>query len=322
MTGLKRLLAAAAVLLCGASQIAAAEDYPARPVKILVGIGAGGITDITMRLYGEVVARDIGQSVIIENRPGGGGALAASAAQAATPDGYTLLAFYGSQVAAMAASQQAGYDAAKGLQPITLVCENITFIAVPATSPVNTVAELLALGKSKPGGLIFGSPGVGTPSHFLAARIAKVSDTPTRFVHYRGGPPMLTDLLADRLDYALPSFTLANPFLAEKKLKVLAVDSPTRLPGFPDVPTLTEAGLGGAKVANWIGVAAPPGTPPAIVSKLNEAFRKAAADPELKKKLAINGTPIKVSSPEEMGRMLDAEIKSTKELVDELGMRP
>ena len=315
-----KLIILAAALLTGAFQIASAEDYPVRSIKILVGIGAGGITDITMRLYAEVVSRNIGQSVIIENRAGGGGAIAASAAQSASPDGYTLLAFYGSQVAAMVATQQPGFDAAKGLQPITLVCENITFVSVPATSPINSVAELLALGKTKPGGLIFGSPGVATPSHFLAARIAKVSNTPTRFVHYRGGPPMLTDLLADRLDYALPSFTLANPFIAEKKLKVLAVDSPTRLPNFPDVPTLTEAGLGGAKVANWIGLAAPPGTPAAIVEKLNQEFRKAADDPDLKKKLVMNGTPIKTSSPQEMGRLLDAEIVSTKELVTNLDM--
>jgi tripartite-type tricarboxylate transporter receptor subunit TctC len=322
MKRLKVVFAIAAVLLLGGLQNASAQDYPVRSIKILVGIGAGGITDITMRLYAEVVSKNVGQSIIIENRAGGGGAIAAAAVQSAPPDGYTLIAFYGSQVAAMSAMQQGGYDAAKGLQPITLLCENITFIAVPATSPVNTMAELLALGKTKPGGLIFGSPGVGTPSHFLAARIVKETNTPTRFVHYRGGPPMLTDLLAERLDFALPSFTLANAFIAEKKLKVLAIDSPTRLPGLPDVPTLTEVGLGAAKVANWIGLAAPPGTPPAIIHKLNEEFRKAAGDPELKKKLAVNGTPIKTGTPEEMERLLAEEIKNTKELVDELGIRP
>ena len=237
MGRLKVVITFAAIMLFSGFQSASAQNYPSRPIKIFVGIGAGGITDITMRLYAEVVSKNIGQSIIIENRAGGGGAIAATAAQNAPPDGYTLIAFYGSQVAAMSAMQQAGYDAAKGFQPITLVCENITFVAVPATSPVTTMAELLAMGKTKPGGLIFGSPGVATPSHFLAARIVKLTDTPTRFVHYRGGPPMLTDLLADLLDFALPSFTLANAFIAEKKLKVLAIelsDTFTRIAGCSD----------------------------------------------------------------------------------------
>src|SRR3954471_24353746 len=124
MRALKVAAVLATMLLFTGLQSASAEDYPNRPIKILVGIGAGGITDITMRLYGEVIARSFGQSVIIENRPGGGGAIAATAAQSAPPDGYTLLAFYGSQIAAMVAMQQAGYDAAKGLQPVSLVCEN------------------------------------------------------------------------------------------------------------------------------------------------------------------------------------------------------
>ena len=181
--------------------------------------------------------------------------------------------------------------------------------------------ELLAYGKSNPKGLTFGSPGVGTPSHLLAAKITNATNTPTEFVHYRGGPPLMVDLLAGRVDFALPSFTIANQLIAEKKLKVLAVDAPARLSNLPDVPTLTDVGLGNAKVASWIGILAPPGTPSAVVDRLQGEFTKAAADPQLKARLATNGTPIRTSTTTEMTALLVAEIESTRSLIDQLGLR-
>jgi tripartite-type tricarboxylate transporter receptor subunit TctC len=241
--------------------------------------------------------------------------------QNAAPDGYTLLVFSGSQHAAVPAVQSAPYDPVKGFQSITLLFDLAAFVTVPVTSPANTMTELLAYGKKKPGGLLFGSPGVGTPSHLLAAKISAATDTPMQYVHYRGGAPMMADLVTERVDFALASYTVAKGFFVEKKLKGLAVDAAARLGVLPEVPTLTEAGLGQAKVASWFALAAPAGTPAPIVTKLRDEFVKASQDPELKRRLADNGTLVHTSTPDEMAKLLAEEVESTNLLVKTLGLR-
>lgn len=298
-----------------------AEDYPARPITIVVGISPGGITDVTTRIFAEAVAKRLGQRIVVENRTGGGGAVAATTVQNAAPDGYTLLAFLGSQQSAVPAIQKVQFDPIKGFTPVTLLFDLVTFIAVPADSPANTMSELLAYGKRKDGGLSFGSPGMGTPSHLLAARLARATGTPTQYVHYRGGSPMMTDLVAERVDFALPTFTVAQGFYREKKIKVLAIDADKRAAEMPEVPTLTELGFGAEKVASWVGLAAPAGTDDAIVRKLNDAFIAASQDPQLQQRLTANGTPIHTSSPAEMGRLLNEEVTRTQELVRALGIK-
>jgi tripartite-type tricarboxylate transporter receptor subunit TctC len=244
-------LGLAATLAVAGLSVTHAQEFPSRPISIMVGLAPGGITDVTARLYAEAVSTSIGQRIIIENRQGAGGAVAAAAVQNAAPDGYTLLVFSGSQHAAVPAVQSAPYDPVKGFQSITLLFDLAALLAVPVTSPANTVAELLDYGKKKPGGLLFGSPGVGTPSHLLAAKISDATKTPMQYVHYRGGAPMMADLVTERVDFALASYTVGKGFFIEKKLKALAVDAAGRMSVMPDVPTLTEAGLGQAKVASW-----------------------------------------------------------------------
>jgi predicted outer membrane repeat protein len=303
-----------------AAASSSAEDYPQKPIKIIVGTGAGGITDVATRIYAQAVAEKIGQNIVIENRAGGGGAIAATAVTSAPPDGYTLLSFYGSQMAAVTAMQNVGFDPVSGFQPITLLCENIMFLVVPADGPVNSISDLLDPNRKRPEELVFGTPGVGTPSHLLGERLARAQKTPIRVAHYRGGPAMMTDLIAGRIDFTLPSYTLALPFITSKKVKVLAVDTRSRLPEFPEIPTLDEVGLGSQRVASWIGLAAPAGTNLAIINKLSEEFGKAAKDPELRKRLAQIGTPIRTSTPDEMRSLLKAEMENTDKLIQDLGM--
>jgi tripartite-type tricarboxylate transporter receptor subunit TctC len=314
-------LCLAAILGLQALAAARAQEFPSRPITIMVGLAAGGITDVTARLYAEAVSASIGQRIIVENRQGAGGAVAAAAVQNAAPDGYTLLVFSGSQHAAVPAVQSAPYDPIKGFQPITLLFNLAALIAVPVTSPANTVAELLAHGRKKPGGLLFGSPGVGTPSHLLAAKISEATKTPMQYVHYRGGAPMMADLVTERVDFALASYTVAKGFFIERKLRALAVDADARLSVMPDVPTLTEAGLGQTKVASWFAVAAPAGTPNNIVQKLRDEFIKASRDPELQRRLTENGTLINTSTPEQVAKLLAEEVDSTNQLVKALGLR-
>jgi tripartite-type tricarboxylate transporter receptor subunit TctC len=299
---------------------AGAEDFPSRPITIVVGLAPGGITDVTSRLFADAVSRNTGQRVLVENRQGAGGALAAAAVQKAAPDGYTVLIFSGSQHAAVPALQSAPYDPLN-YAPVTLLFDIATLLVVPASSPAKSVAELLVLGKTKPGGLSFGSPGVGTPSHLQAALIADITKTPMQYVHYRGGGAMAPDLVAGRVDFALSSYTASGSQLAAGKLRALAIDAPKRWDKMPDVPTLTEVGLGNAKVATWFGLAAPPGTPANIVARLHDEFIKASHDAALVKRLGDNGTLIHTTTSEEMGRLLTMEVQGTIKLVKDLGLK-
>jgi tripartite-type tricarboxylate transporter receptor subunit TctC len=299
-----------------------AQDFPSRQITIVVGLAPGGITDVTSRIYADAMSKVTGQRVIVENRQGAGGAVGAASVQNAAPDGYTVLVFSGSQhvaVPAMAAS--APYEPLKGFAPITILFDLTTLVTVPAELPAKNLAELWELGKKKPGGLSFGSPGVGTPSHMLAARLGRATGTPMQMVHYRGGGPMMADLITGRVDWALASYTVAKGHFIEKKLRALAIDADQRWDGMPDVATLTELGLGKEKVARWFGVAAPAGTPPAIVQKLHDAFIAASKDPALVKRLHDNGTPIHTTTPAEMARLLSEENDRTKELVEALNLK-
>ncbi|MEX2035713.1 MAG: tripartite tricarboxylate transporter substrate binding protein, partial [Xanthobacteraceae bacterium] len=206
------MLAAAVALPAPAAQ---AQDFPNRPITIVVGLAPGGITDVTARVYAEALSKGVGQRVVVENRQGAGGAVGAAAVQNAKPDGYTVLVFSGAQhVAVPAMAATAPYEPIKGFAPISLLFHLATIVSVPTNLPAKTLAELFELGKKKPGGLTFGSPGVGTPSHLLAARLGRATKTPMQLAHYRGGGPMMADLITGRVDFARAAFTLARSNLA------------------------------------------------------------------------------------------------------------
>lgn len=195
-----------------------------------------------------------------------------------------------------------------------------TLVVVPFNSPAKSMAELLALGRSKPGGLLMGSPGAGSPGHLMAAKISRGTKTPMRFVHYRGGAPLMGDLISGRLDMSFASYNSARSNMDAKKLRPLAVDADARIPALPDVPTLKELGLGQYKVGDWFGLLAPARTPEAIVSKLNREFVKAAKTPELIKKVTDNGNQIATSTPEEMTKLVAEEVKNMAVLIKAIGL--
>lgn len=318
----RALLCLAAALFAAVPTAARAQDFPNRSITILVGLAAGGVTDVMARLYAEAVSRKLGQNVVVENRPAASGAVAAAALQNAQPDGYTLLLFSGAQHATIPAlAAAAAYDPVKGAQPVSVLFNFTGIVAVPADSPVNTIGELAGLAKSKAGGLNFGSPGVGTPSHLAGAKLLVLTGAPAQFIHYKGGAPMMADLVTGRLDVAWPSAPAAKSFLVDKKLKALAVDGQQRWSIIPDVPTLKEAGFGEASVANWFAVAAAPGTPAPVIQKLNKAFAEAAADPDLKRKVEEFGMTVATSSPEELGQLMAKEAADIRDLVEKLGLK-
>ncbi len=312
-------LAATMFAFCGTAQ---AQDFPTRPITILVGVAPGGVTDLATRAYANSVSKNSGWKIVVENRPVAGGAVAATAVQTAPPDGHTLLTVVGAQFASIPAMQNnPPFDPIRGFQPITLMFRLAQLLAVPADSPATTLAELLALGKKKDGGLSFGTPGAGSPAHLLGAKIALATGTPMQFVHYRGGPPMITDLVTGRIDFGLMSYIAAKPHIDDKKLKGLIIDSEARIDQIAGVPTLIEAGLAKERVANWFGLAAPAGTPAAVVQKLNAEFVRAASDPDVVKQLEAAGAQVATSTPEVMGKLVAEEVASMSSLIAALGLR-
>jgi len=310
-------------LLAASAQVQAqAQDYPNRPITLLVGLAAGGITDITARLYAEAASRIGGQRITVENRTGAGGGVAASAVQNAAPDGYTLLVFSGSQHATIPASGNAPYEPVKGFSPVTFLFNSVVVLTVPADSPAKTMAELHDLGRKKPGGLTFGTPGLGSPSHLLGAKILMADKVPFETAHYRGGAPMMADLITGRVDFSWPTLSTSRAYLADKKLRPLALDADARWAPLPDTPTLTELGYAKQKVASWFALAAPANTPPEIVSKIRELFIKASQDADLKRRLEENGTPILTSTSEQMGAAMEQEWQTMQELAKTLNLKP
>jgi tripartite-type tricarboxylate transporter receptor subunit TctC len=320
-----RLIGLVAVLFWGAEALipprAQAQDYPNRPITILVGVAPGGVTDVTTRIYAEIVSKTIGQRIVVENRPVGGGTVAAVSVQNAPPDGYTLLTITGSAHAAIPAMQPVAYDPIKGFEPITLLFRLPSLLIVPPDSPAKTVAELLALGKTKTGGLSFGSAGAGTPGHIVAAKIARATGTPMQYVQYRGGAALIADLITGRLDFSFNSYTSSRSNLDANKVRALAIDADNRLGILPEVPTLTEVGLGKERIANWFGLVGPAGMPAAIVQRLNEEFVKASRDPDLIRRLTSNGTLIATSTPQDMGRAIAEEVQNMAQLIPTLGLK-
>jgi tripartite-type tricarboxylate transporter receptor subunit TctC len=314
-----RCVVAAGALVCVAMATARADDLAGKPITIMVGLAAGGITDVTARIYAEVVARNLNARITIENRPAAAGALAAAAVQNAPPDGATLLVFSGSQHATVAAMGTAPYDPVNGFSFISVLFNSAVAFVVPPDSPAHTLEELFELGRKRPGGLSMGTPGLGSPSHLLGARVALAAKTPLQSIHYRGGAPMLTDVITGRVDFAVVTLSTSRAFLAEKKLRPLATD--VHWEGLPGVPTLAELGYGNEKVANWFGVAGPSGMSPALVERLNGEFGRAARDGELNRRLSENGTLVATSTPAEMRALMVEEVATMETLVKTLNLR-
>ncbi len=315
------LAAGPALVLALITTGAPAQDYPNKPITLMVGLAAGGITDITARLYAEAASKIIGQRVTVENKTGAGGGVAAAAVQNAAPDGHTLLVFSGSQHATVPAAGNATYEPVKGFAAVTFLFNSVVVLTVPADSRARTMKELHELGRKKQGGLTFGTPGLGSPSHLLGAKIMLADKVPFETAHYRGGAPMMADLITGRVDFSWPTLSTSRAYLADGKLRALAIDADARWARLPDVPTLDELGFGKEKVASWFALAAPAGTPPAIVNKLNELFVRASQDPDLKRRLEENGTPIVTSTPAQMGQAMEQEWQTMQQLARTLNLR-
>ena len=315
------ILAALGAASLGFVPAAKAQDFPQRPITVVVGLGAGGGQDINSRIYADAMSRALGQRVVVDNKTGAGGGVGAAYVQNAAPDGYTLLTVSGLQHAYVPATQPGLYEPVKGFTPVSLMFEIVSTLTIPADNPAQNVAEFIEYGRKKPGGITVGAPGPGSPPHMFAALIGESTGVPVQTIQYRGSSQAMTDLAGGRIDVAFPTYALGQPFIAEKKVKPLAVAADKRWSEFPELPTLVEAGLVKHMVAMWFGLLAPAGTPAPIVAKLNEAVVQASRDPDLVRRMTATGTSIRVSAPDEMRALMASETTNVESMIQRLGLR-
>lgn len=272
-----------------------AQTYPDKPLKLIVTVAAGGPMDTIARVVADQLQAKLGQPVIVENRPGAGSTLGAKAVAGSPPDGYTLMWGTLSAIAiAPVLYKDPGYDP-KAFIPAALVAEFPHVMVISPTVPANTMAEFLAYAKANRGKMNFGGS-LGTPPQLLGAMFSKVADLGMTYVPYKGGAPSIPDLLAGRLQMQFDALTLLQPLIKEGKLRALAVVSNTRWPYLPDVPTLAETGFKDFPGNPWAGIMAPPGTPAAIVTKLNAVTNEILRSPDTKASLVRLNVLLRPSS--------------------------
>lgn len=307
------LLGTAAVLVSG---LAAAQPYPAKPVRLVVPFPAGGSTDILARTISLKVAEKLGQQIVIDNRPGAGGTIGSDHVAKSAPDGYTLLIATGSTHSiGPIINPKIPYNVERDFVPVVYVAKTSSVLVVPASLPVKNLAEFIALAKSKPGQLNYGSSGNGTNSHLSSELFKAQAGVFITHIPYRGTGLVFTDMMSGQVHMLMDNYVTAQSNIKDGKLRVLGVTSPQRLPFLPEVPTLDEQGLKGFDVSNWFGIYAPKGTPSDLVAKVNTAFNQALQDPDMQKRLAVLGATPTGSTPEQMGKMVAADTLKWTQLI-------
>ena len=300
---------------------AMAQQFPTKPVKIVIGFTPGGGVDINARLLASKLTEILGQGVIVENKPGAGTNIGAEFVSKAAPDGYTL--FFNSPAMAinMSLYRNPGYDIVRDFAPVSVFSDSTNILVVPASLPVKTVKDLVALAREKPGSLNFSSAGSGSTQH-LAGELFKLR-TGTQMVHvpYRGSAPSIAALLTAEVQLTFVNPLAIGSHVKSGRLRALAVAGPKRAGLLPEVPTMKEAGVEGVEVPLWFGLLAPAGTPREVIATLAAGVQRAAKDPDMRKRLEEQGGEPVGSTPEEFSKMLREEISKWSEVVKVSGAK-
>jgi tripartite-type tricarboxylate transporter receptor subunit TctC len=323
MGGMRNRLAALAVALFALASPAAAQDYPNRPVRLVVPFPPGGINDIVARVISQHLGERLGKQVIVDNRGGAGGQIGAELAARSPADGYTLVVGHiGTFGVNPSLYPKLRYDAIKDFTPISLVARVPNLLAVHPSLPVKTVKQLVDLAKARPGTLNYGSAGGGS-NPFLCVEYFKML-TKTDIVHvpYKGSGPMVIDLIAGQISLTITGVPPLLPHVQGKRLRGIAVASEARLSLLPDLPTVIESGVPGYEVVQWYGVLAPAGTPRDIVTRVNADIAKFLARPDTASKMSGEGAIPSGSTPEEFGALIRSEIERWGKVVKATGAKP
>ena len=310
-----RLLATCLALAATVS--AWAQDYPNRPIRLIVPVAAAGMTDIVGRLFAGRLQERMGQPVVVENRAGGGGNIGTEAVVRAAPDGYTLLYAYPGPLVINQHLTKMSYDPVKDLAPVSMLVSYSMILAVHPDIPAKNVAELIAFAKKSPQPLSYGSAGNATTSHLITELFRKEAGIQLLHVPYRGAAPAMTDLISGRLAMMVDSLTLIMPQHQAGKIRAIAITSKERSPAAPEVPTVAESGIKDFEVIGWQGVLAPAGTPKPVIDRLARELTAIMAEPEVRKNLTARGLDPALRDPAGFAQVIRNEVATWRRVVAE-----
>ena len=313
---LVRLLAAALPLALAMGPAAAQQDYPNKPIRLIVPFTPGGVTDTGARVVADKLGARLGQSVVVDNRPGASGNIGTQMVATAAPDGYTLLlGFDGTLVINPHVYAKVPFDTLKDFVPVSKIGDAVLIIVVHPSVPAKTLSELVAYSKTNPGGVSYGSAGTGSTPH-LAGELLKAR-TGANFVHvpYKGGGQSMTDLVGGSLPMLYTAVAGAYPFVQKGQIRPIAVSSAQRLASLPDVPTVAESGVPGFESSSWIGILAPAKTPQPIVERLQRELHAVVQSPEVRERLASLGISALGNTPAEFGQQIRADLAKYDQIV-------
>ena len=303
------------------AQAQAQTPYPTKPVRIVVGFSAGGSTDVLARILAKDMTEDLGQSFVVENKPGAGSNIAAELVVRAAPDGYTLFMMAVTNAINQTLYSNLKFDVIKDFSPIGLAAKVPNMLVINPKVPVNSVQELIAYAKKNPGALNFASSGAGTSIHMTGELFKLTTKLDIPHIPYKGSTPALTDLMGGQVQMMFDNMSTAWPLVQAGKLRALAITSPKRSPAAPDVPTMQESGFPGFDVSSWFGLAAPAGTPKEIIAKLNVAMNKVLAKPEVQKRLDDLGATNGTGSVEQFEQFVKSQTESWGVVVKSAGAK-
>ena len=315
-----KLLFVTAVVMAGLTGPAYAQSYPDRPIRLLVPFTPGGGTDILARIVAQKMAENMGQPIVVDNRPGANTLVATEAVVRSPPDGYTLIL----QTNNLAANPtlyrgKMSFDTVKDLVPVSLVAGNPHVLVVNPSVPVNDLKEFIALAKAKPGTITFASAGSGTVNHLTGELLKQLAGIDMIHVPYKGSGSVMPDLLGGHVNALFAAMPTVTGYIKEKKLRAIAVTTPKRFRGLPDVPTIAELGYPGYDFSSWFGILAPAGTPKPVIDRLQSEVAKALKDPGVQSRLG--DYEIFGSTAEEFGVFIKAEIEKTGKLIQASGAK-
>lgn len=309
-----------AVALALAAPAAMAQSYPQKTVRVVLPYPPGGPTDIVARMLTQKLTENLGQSFVVENRPGATGMVGTNSVAKAEPDGYTLLVNASVQVVYPGLFKDMNFDPIADFAPVSLLASGPLALVVNPKLPVNSVRELIDLARKEPGRLTFGSSGIGAATHLSGEAFKQATGIDMQHVSYKGSSPALNDVAGGHVDLMFDSLASSSPFIQAGKLRALAVTTASRSPAMPDVPSVAEAGVPGYDISTWYGLWAPAGTPEAIVKLLSDEAAKAFNDPDVRDRLSTLGLQATTSTPKEFSRFNQDELKKWSAVVEQAGV--
>jgi tripartite-type tricarboxylate transporter receptor subunit TctC len=314
---------AAAVLLSASAFVPAQAEWPNdRPIRLIVGFGAGGGTDIVARIVAQPLAEKLGQSVLVENKPGAGGAIAGEQVVKSDKDGYTATMISAGHTVSAAMVKAVKYDAVKDFAPVALVADSAFVVVARKDFPANDLKGLIALAKASPGKLNIASVGLGSTQHMAGELITQSTGIDVKHIPFRNTPGVVAALLGKEVDYAVESLHSVRGQVEAGELKLLAVCAPQRWSAIPNVPTVAESGIPGYAVSGWYGWFYPAGTPQPIVDKTLAALTEIVARPEIKAQMEKAGTVARLLGPDEFGKHVAGEVAKWQAVRDKAGLTP